>query len=140
MTMFCWFLPYNSVNQPCVMYVYEVSQSCPTLCNPMDCSPPGFCPWNFPGKNTGVDCHSLLQRNFPTQGLNPGLLHRRQILYCLSSRDHWGNPSFIFMWGTRHDARSGRVRSQGRGDSQGITDTILSGGTAFSAAEGARLP
>lgn len=43
-------------------------------------------------------------------------------------------------WGTRHDARSGRVRSQGRGDPQGITDTILSGGTAFSAAEGARLP
>ena len=35
-------------------------------------------PWNFPGKNTGVDCHSLLQRNFPTQGSNPGLLHHRQ--------------------------------------------------------------
>ena len=63
-----------------------VAQSYPTLCDPMDCSPPGFCPWNFPGKNTGVDCHSLLQRNFPTQGLNPGLLHRRQILYHLS---HW---------------------------------------------------
>ena len=38
-----------------------------------------LCPWNPPGKNTEVDCHSLLQRIFPTQGLNPGLLHRRQI-------------------------------------------------------------
>ena len=27
-------------------------------------------PWDFPGKNTGVDCHSLLQGMFPTQGLN----------------------------------------------------------------------
>ena len=36
-----------------------------------------------PGKNTGVGCHSLAQVIFPTQGLNPGLLHFRQILYCL---------------------------------------------------------
>ena len=33
------------------------------------------CPWDFPGKNTGVGCHSLLQKIFPTQGLRPGLLH-----------------------------------------------------------------
>ena len=32
-------------------------------------------PWNFPGKNTGVGCHFLLQGIFPTQGLNPCLLH-----------------------------------------------------------------
>ena len=43
-----------------------------------------LCPWNFPGKNTEVGCYSLLQGNFLTQGLNPGLLHCRQILYCLS--------------------------------------------------------
>ena len=36
-------------------------QSCPTLCNPIDNSPPGSCPWNSPGKNTGVGCHFLLQ-------------------------------------------------------------------------------
>ena len=53
----------------------------PTLCNPMDCS---LCPWNSPGKNTGVDSHSLLQRIFLTQGSNSGLQHCRQILYCLS--------------------------------------------------------
>ena len=38
------------------------------------------CLWDSPGKSTGVDCHSLLQRNFPTQGSNPCLLHHRQIL------------------------------------------------------------
>ena len=34
-----------------------------------------LCLWNFPGKNTGVGCHSLLQGIFPNQGWNPGLLH-----------------------------------------------------------------
>ena len=43
-------------------------------------------PWDSPSKNTGVDCHSLLQRIFLTQGSNPGLLHCRQILYHLSYR------------------------------------------------------
>ena len=32
-----------------------------------------LCVWDFPGKNTGVGCHTLLQGIFPTQGLNPGL-------------------------------------------------------------------
>ena len=41
---------------------------------------------NSPGKNTGVGCHSCLQGIFPTQGLNLGLLHCRQILYQLSHR------------------------------------------------------
>ena len=37
-------------------------QSCPTLCNPIDSSSPGSpCPWDSPGKNTGVGCHFLLQ-------------------------------------------------------------------------------
>ena len=40
-----------------------------------------LCPWDSPGKNTGVDCHSLLQRIFPTQGWNLGLLHCRQMPY-----------------------------------------------------------
>ena len=66
-----------------------VTQSCPTLCDPMDCSPPFHCPWDFPGKNTGVGSHSLLQSIFLTQGLNVGLLHCRQILNCLG---HQGSP------------------------------------------------
>ena len=42
-----------------------------------------LCPWNPPGKHTGVDSHSLLQGIFPTEGSNPGL-HCRKILYRLS--------------------------------------------------------
>ena len=42
------------------------------------------CPWDSPGKNTGVGGPFLLQGIFPTQELNPGLLHCRQILYQLS--------------------------------------------------------
>ena len=50
-----------------------VTQSCPTLCNPMDCSPPGSSVHdNSAGKNTDVGCHAVLQI-FPTKGLNPGV-------------------------------------------------------------------
>ena len=49
-----------------------------------------LCPWDFSGKNTGVGCHSLLQGIFLTQEVNLGLLHYRQILYCLS---HRGSPN-----------------------------------------------
>ena len=45
-------------------YMYAAAkslQSCPTLCDPIDGSPPGSCPWDSPGKNTGVGCHFLLQ-------------------------------------------------------------------------------
>ena len=84
----------------------SAAQSCLTLCDPMNLSTPGLpvhhqlkhqsyptlcdphrlwllCPWDSPGKDTGVGCHSPLQR-FPIQGLNSGLLHCRQILYCQS--------------------------------------------------------
>ena len=43
-----------------------------------------LCPWDFPGKETGVCCLFLLQGIFLTQESNPGLLHCRQILYRLS--------------------------------------------------------
>ena len=53
-----------------------------------------YSPGNSPGQNTGVGSRSLLQGIFPTQGLNPGLLHSRQILYQLS---HQENPTgYIF--------------------------------------------
>ena len=51
-----------------------------------------YIPWNSPGQNTGVGSLSLLQEIFPTQGLNPGLLHCRQILYQLS---HKGSPRIL---------------------------------------------
>ena len=63
----------------CVLF----AQSCLPICDTMDCSLPGFSQWDSLGKNTGVNNHSLLQRIFLTQELNPGLLHSRQILYCL---------------------------------------------------------
>ena len=49
-----------------------------------------LCPWNPPGKKTGVGCPALLQRIFPAQELNLGLLSCRQILYHLS---HQGSPN-----------------------------------------------
>ena len=48
--------------------------------------------WNSPGQNSGVGSLSLLQGIFPTQGLNPGLLHCRRILYQLS---HQGSPRIL---------------------------------------------
>ena len=64
-----------------------VTQLCLALCDSMDCSPPGSCPWDFSGKNTGVGCRFLLQGIFQTQGLNPHLLwllHWQTDFYC-----HW---------------------------------------------------
>ena len=49
-------------------------------------------PWNSPGQNTRVGTLSLLQRNFPTQGLNPGLTHWGRILNQLS---HKGSPRIL---------------------------------------------
>ena len=46
-----------------------------------------LCPWDSPGKNTGVGCHVLLQAIFLTQGSSPRLLHYRWILYRLSHRE-----------------------------------------------------
>ena len=51
-----------------------------------------YSPWNSPGQNTGVGSLSLLQGIFPTEGLNSGLPHCRQILYQLS---HKGSPRIL---------------------------------------------
>ena len=42
-----------------------------------------LCPWDFPGKSTGMGCHFLLQEIFLTQGLNSDVPHCRQICYHL---------------------------------------------------------
>ena len=50
----------------------KLLQSCPTLCNPMDLQPASLlCPWDSPGRNTGVGCYVLLQGIFSTQGHEP---------------------------------------------------------------------
>ena len=67
-----------------------MAQPCLTLCDPMDCSPPGpFVHGDSPGKDTGVGC---LHGIFPTQRENPGLPHHRQILYRLSDQ---GSPRIL---------------------------------------------
>ena len=54
-------------------------------------------PWNSLGQNTGVGSLSPLQRIFPTQESNPGLLRWRRILYQLSSQ---GNTAILLSWVT----------------------------------------
>ena len=69
----------QSQRQPCA-HAKSV-QSCLTLCDPVDRLP---CPWDSPGKNTGVGYHFLLQGIFLTQGSNPGVYVSwigRQVLY-----------------------------------------------------------
>ena len=64
--------PINTLVYTYVLFL--VTHSCPTLCNPMDCSlPASSIHGDSPGKNTGVGCHALLQGIFPTQELNWGL-------------------------------------------------------------------
>ena len=54
-----------------------------------------LCPWDFPGKNTGVSCHSLLQGIFPTQGSNPGLLHLLRWQAGSLPLRHLGSPLIL---------------------------------------------
>ena len=64
-----------------VLQCVLVAQSSPTLCNTMELQPARLlCPWNSPGKNTGVGCQALLQGIYPTQGSNLGLSHCRHVL------------------------------------------------------------
>ena len=75
-----------------------VAQACWALCDPVDCSPPGFSVHgNSPGKNSGVGCHALLHGIFPTQGSNTGLLHCRQILHHLRHRVEFKSQSCWWM-------------------------------------------
>ena len=78
-----------------------VTRSCLTL-QPYRLEPTRLlCPWNSPGKNTGVGDRSLLQI-FLTQGSNPGLPHCRQILYHLN---HQGNSNECFFPLLKHRFR-----------------------------------
>ena len=63
----------------------SVASSCPPLLQDHGLQPTRLlCLRDFPGKNTGVVCHFLLQGIFSTQGLNPS-----QNLHCRQSLDHW---------------------------------------------------
>ena len=79
-------LPYSVTRDLCVCVLCHFShiQLFTTLRSVVHQAP---LPRGFPGKNTGMGCHALLQRIFLTQGSNLGLLHCRQILYHLSYKE-----------------------------------------------------
>ena len=80
----------------------ESCSECPALCNPMNYSLPGSSVHgDSPGRNIVTGCHALFQGIFPTQGLNPGVLHHSQILYPQS---HTGSRS-ILEWVTNPFSR-----------------------------------
>ena len=73
-TAFCWPSPWTKTfgwfrqkhtkqhfGPDAVAAAAAKSRQCLTLCDHIDRSPPGSCPWDSPGKNTGVGCHFLLQ-------------------------------------------------------------------------------
>ena len=71
-----------------------VTKLCPTPLQPHGLQPARFlCPWDFPGKNTGVGCHFLLQGVFPTKGSSPHLTLCRWTLLSLS---YQGSPGRLF--------------------------------------------
>ena len=88
---FFFFLPLSHQRRPFSLgymvntytYIYGGSSVISNSLQPIANSPPGFSPWDFLVKNTCVGYYFFLQRVFPTQGSNPGLLHFRWILYRL---------------------------------------------------------
>ena len=72
------------INWKCKVFV---AQLYPTLCNPNDCSLPGSVHGIRQARTLEWVAISFSRRFFLTQGLNPGLLHCRQILYHLSYRE-----------------------------------------------------
>ena len=75
----CWFMHCWTLGWMTLKVKVLVAQSCPTFCDCMDCSSPVLLPWDYPGMNTGVGFHTLLQGIFLIQESN---LH----LVCLL---HW---------------------------------------------------
>ena len=89
-----------SHHQSCVyvcVYAQLVSQSCLTLCDPMDYSPPGFSVHGI--LQARVGCHALFHGIFPTQGSNPGLLCCRQILYPRRYLGNLKSQFSAYYWG-----------------------------------------
>ena len=85
--IFCNVICFSSILYDDIMHVCSVVSD---SLLPYELQPARLlCLWDFPGKNTGVGCHFLLQGISPKQGLNLCLLHCRWNLYHLS---HWRSP------------------------------------------------
>ena len=74
-----------------------VTKLCPTLATLWSLATL-LCPWDFRGKNTGVDYHFLLQGIFPTKGSNLCLLHCRWILYHWATREATQPTPSLFLF------------------------------------------
>ena len=77
-----------------------VAQSDPTLCDCVDCSPPGSSVHgDSPGNNTGVGCHALIQGILLTQGFKLGLLCllHWQVCYLGSPQEQLRQHQFLGM-------------------------------------------
>ena len=76
------------------MYIYGITQLCPTLCNPMDCSPPGSSVHGILQARIleWFAIYFVLQAIFPTQGWNRSYSNRRQF-FLLSERPE--KPSIL---------------------------------------------
>ena len=85
-----------------------LAQSCPILGDPMSRL---LCPWDFPGKNTGVGCHFLLLGIFPTQGsthISCISCIGRWILYHCTPENFFPHP-FIWLRGAEWSGHLPRV-------------------------------
>ena len=83
----------NSMDTSCCASSLSPVRLFVTVCDPVECSPPGFFVHvDSLGKNTRVGCHALLQGIFPIHRSNPGLLHCGRTPYCLN---HQGTPRIL---------------------------------------------
>ena len=92
--IFCHF----TYNVSCCRLLWLVGESCSVVSNSLQ--PHGlYSPWNSLGQNTGVGSLFLLQGILPAQGLNPGPLHCRWILYQVNHKGRFSSfpcLSFVF--------------------------------------------
>ena len=103
----CW-APYFQILHPfstslwwwiMTMHACSVVQSCQTFLRALRLSPARLLsPWNSPGKNTGVDCHFLIQGISPTLGLNPCLLHLLHWQVSFFKTKPPGKPNNDYRW------------------------------------------
>ena len=108
-----------------VYYCCLFTNSCLTLPSPHELYPNRLlCPWDFPGRNTGVGCCFLLQGNFSTQGSNPGLLHLEYIYSGISGGSEElqsiGSQSQIWLRRLRMHACSGKEFTCNEGDAGSV--------------------
>ena len=94
-------LPYYLLSEPqwliLSQWTYQVKSSQSHSVMSDSLRPHGLhSPWNSTGQNTGVGNLSLLQGIFPTQGSNPGLPHRKQIVYQLSHKESSNEPILTY--------------------------------------------